>query len=70
MALQGRFDRAVKAYSEALRLSPQLASAHCNLGAVLAELGRRDEALAHLKQALSIDPENKDAQERLRRLYP
>ena len=42
----------------ALELKPVYAQAHCNLGRVLLEAGRLDEAIAHLQKALEIQPDN------------
>ena len=35
--------------------------AECNLGAALLEAGRRDEAMAHFRRALDIDPDYREA---------
>lgn len=41
-----------------MELKPNDATAHCNLGSLLAGQGQFDEALAEFQQALSIDPYN------------
>ncbi|MCX8092454.1 MAG: tetratricopeptide repeat protein, partial [Verrucomicrobiae bacterium] len=56
--LHGRGDTArAKAHFEAaLRIKPDHALAHSNLGIVLAEEGRLEDAIAHFKEALRIKP--------------
>ena len=44
---------------------PDLAEAHYNLGVALAELQRFPEAIAELKEAVSLDPESVDARVQL-----
>jgi len=53
---QGKLDEAVQHLDEALRIKPDLADAHCELGQALAKLGRLDEAVQHLTEALSLRP--------------
>lgn len=47
---------AVAAYESALALDPHFADAHCNLGTVHYNQGRRREALACFRRALEIAP--------------
>jgi len=42
--------------------------AHCNLARMLAQQGRRDEAVAHLKEALRLRPGCEQARKQLREL--
>ena len=49
---------AADAFGHAARLLPGFASAAANLGAVLGELDRPDEAMAAFAQALTVDPDN------------
>ncbi|HMP83821.1 MAG TPA: tetratricopeptide repeat protein, partial [Verrucomicrobiota bacterium] len=44
------------------------AAAHCNLGNVLADLGRREEAIAELREAVRLQPDMAQPRERLRQL--
>ena len=44
------------AYSRALSLDPNLAYAHYNLGAVLDEMGKYDDAIEEYRIALTLDP--------------
>lgn len=48
--------KALAAYDEAIRLSPDFAKAHNNRGSVLHMLGRLDDALASYKEAQRLDP--------------
>jgi tetratricopeptide (TPR) repeat protein len=41
-----------------VRLKPDFAEAHNNLGNALARVGKLDEAIGHYEQALRIKPEN------------
>src|SRR5262249_5087763 len=47
---KGQLDEAVAEYRQAIRLKPDYAEAHCNLGIVLRQQGRFDEALACLRR--------------------
>jgi tetratricopeptide (TPR) repeat protein len=52
---------AVQALSRATELAADDAEAHANLGAALAERGRREEAMMSLRRALEIQPQNLQA---------
>jgi Flp pilus assembly protein TadD len=41
----------------ALRLKPDYAAAHSNLGLALGRLGRKQEAIAHFQEALRLKPD-------------
>ncbi len=47
---------AEQSYREALRINPRLASARQGLGLLLSSMGRHEEAIGELKQALHYDP--------------
>jgi tetratricopeptide (TPR) repeat protein len=49
---------AIAAYEAALKLEPENAGAHSNLGAALVRLGRYDQAITHYRKAIAIDPSN------------
>ena len=51
-----RFDDAVRTYRKALVLKPDNASAHCNLGYMLMQQGRVDEAIKEFMQTIETDP--------------
>ena len=46
LATQGKLDQAMAQYTEALRLKPDYAEAHNNLGLALAAQGKLDQAVA------------------------
>ena len=48
---------AVFYFSEALRINPKFANAHCNLGLVLNDLEDYQPAIRHFKIALEINPD-------------
>ncbi len=54
--LLGHIDEAVTHYREALRLRPNDAEAHDNLGSALQKQGSDEEAAAHHRQALALNP--------------
>lgn len=55
------YAEAAEAYACALALDPDLADAHCNLGAVRFNQDRRDAARACFERALEIDREHPEA---------
>jgi protein O-mannosyl-transferase len=62
-----RAAEAVACYEQVLRIEPG-ADVHYDLGVALAELGRRDEAVAHLRTALALAPDLPRAHYQLARL--
>jgi predicted O-linked N-acetylglucosamine transferase (SPINDLY family) len=54
---QKRFVEAEVSFHEAMRLCPQYAELHYNLGLALAGQGKSDEAIACYEEALRIDPD-------------
>jgi protein O-GlcNAc transferase len=52
----GRFEQAAAAYQDALRLRPDFAPVHANLGHLFLSMGRTDDALAACRKALQIQP--------------
>ncbi|MBV8230192.1 MAG: glycosyltransferase family protein [Planctomycetaceae bacterium] len=59
--LQGRFTEAEACYREALRLRPDEAETHNNLGAALADQGLLEAAIMSYREALRLLPEYADA---------
>ena len=57
----GELERAIRCYSEVLRLDPNAAEAHNNIGINLLRLGRPDEAERHLRAALGAERRNPEA---------
>ncbi len=53
------YSSATTYYTRAIRLKPDLAAAHANLGASLQALGQNDEALKAFRKATELDPSNK-----------
>ena len=49
----GKLDEAVAAYRQAIRIKPDYAEAHSNLGNALKERGNLDEAVAAYRQAIA-----------------
>ena len=49
-------ERAIEAYERAIELDPDFADAHCNLGAVSYNLGRRPTARRSFERALELEP--------------
>ena len=62
----GKLDEAIAEYREAIRLQPELAAAHVNLGAILCDqLGKPDEAEIEFREAIRLQPELAEAYENL-----
>lgn len=55
----GRFQEALAAFEEIIKLAPNDANAYQNRGNVLYRIGRIDEASTAFKQAASLDPRRK-----------
>jgi tetratricopeptide (TPR) repeat protein len=53
---QGAFKEAADEYRALLRIAPNYAEAHANLGAVLSRLGQLDDATKSYETALRLDP--------------
>ena len=53
----GHLDRTAQHFAETVRVQPDSAAAHYNLGNALFRQGRHVEAVASLRKALAIDPE-------------
>src|SRR5512135_619007 len=56
---------AAACFQRALRLKPDHASAHYELGTVLAQQGKLDEAIANFQQALRLKPDHAEAHNNL-----
>jgi Tfp pilus assembly protein PilF len=53
-AARGELAKAVELYRRALEVKPGFAEVHERLGELLAQQGRRDEAIPHLEEALRL----------------
>jgi serine/threonine protein kinase/tetratricopeptide (TPR) repeat protein len=69
MSIQDLVLKAVEMEERALAIDPDLSDAHMWLGSALLNLGRVDEAIASIRQALRLDPENGQAYQGLARAY-
>jgi tetratricopeptide (TPR) repeat protein len=69
MNLKDMLLKAVETEQRALTIDPDLADAHMWLGTALLNLGRVDDAIASIKQAIKLDPENGQAHQGLARAY-
>jgi tetratricopeptide (TPR) repeat protein len=59
------YRQAIRTYREAIRLLPDTALAHADLGALLAEKGDADGAIAEYREAIRLDPGNFSAHNNL-----
>jgi serine/threonine protein kinase/Tfp pilus assembly protein PilF len=58
LSLKEMVERAVESERRALALDPDFAEAHMWLGAALLQQGRTDDAIAEMREALRLDPQN------------
>ena len=65
LANQGKFAEAIAEYTAALRINPDYAEAHNNLGNALASQGKFAEAIAEYTAALRINPDYAEAHNNL-----
>ena len=54
---QGKLDEAIAEYRQAIRLIPDFAEAHNDLGIALKEQGKPDESIAEYRQAIRLKPD-------------
>jgi len=65
LEIPGRMPDALSEYQRALRIYPNYADAHNNLGAILLESGHTTEAVAEYRAAVRLDPDYPDAHSNL-----
>ena len=65
LEIPGRMPDAIQEYQTALRIYPNYAEAHNNLGALLLQSGRTTEAVAEYQAAVRLDPNYPDAHSNL-----
>ena len=63
------FDQAILCYQEAIKLKPDFAAAHNNLGICLYEVGRPEEAHVSYKRAIALQPDYADAHNNIGNIY-
>jgi Flp pilus assembly protein TadD len=68
LAFTGQFAESAQQFEEVVKLRPNDADAEARLGSVLAALKDYNTAEAHLRRALSLDPNNQVAKDNLRLL--
>jgi Flp pilus assembly protein TadD len=64
----GRVGEAIGHFEQALRIKPDYAEVHYDLGSALEQTGRLREAIGHYQQALRIKPDLTAARTALARL--
>jgi hypothetical protein len=64
---QDRLEESIGYFEQALKINPNYAPAHNNLGIVLARLGRLDQAIQHFKEAIRIRSDNPSYRQNLSR---
>ncbi len=65
LEIPGRMPDAISEYENAVRIYPNYAEAHNNLGAILLQSGRTTEAVAEYRAAVRLDPDYPDAHSNL-----
>jgi tetratricopeptide (TPR) repeat protein len=65
LAAEGKLPAAAGKLAEALRLRPEFAEAHYNLGNIVASQGKQGEAIAHFSEAVRIRPDYAEAHNNL-----
>ena len=58
LAEQGKFNGAIAAFNQAIKIYPTFENAHNNLGLALSSQNQFAQAVAAFKQALAINPQN------------
>jgi tetratricopeptide (TPR) repeat protein len=59
--VQGRYNEAIAELSEAVRLNPNYADAHNDLGVALQQLGDRSQAMVQFRAAIRLQPDHPQA---------
>jgi eukaryotic-like serine/threonine-protein kinase len=69
LSLKDLVEKAVDIERRALALDPKLVDAHMWMGSALLGLGRTDEAIRSIQEALKLEPDNGQAHQALARAY-
>ena len=56
LVMQGRIEEAVKPFDAMLKLKPDYADGHLQMGCLLRDLGHHDAAIRHLRRAFELSP--------------
>jgi tetratricopeptide (TPR) repeat protein len=57
----GKIEEAIAHYEQALRIKPDFAETHYNLGLALSRIGKIQDAIGHYEQALRLKPDYAEA---------
>ena len=63
--LLGHPDQAILCYQEAIKLKPDFADAHNNLGVIFYDSNKINEAIIYYQEAINVDPDFADAHNNL-----
>jgi tetratricopeptide (TPR) repeat protein len=66
--IEHSYDKAISQYKEAIAKNPNLVKPHFNLGLTYFYLQRQDEAYQEFQKVLKLDPENKKAEDYIRKI--
>ncbi|MGK7941305.1 MAG: tetratricopeptide repeat protein [Crocosphaera sp.] len=55
---QGKYEKALAEYNQAIQLNPQYFEAYCNRGVIYYEQGKYEKALADCNQAIQLNPKD------------
>ena len=69
LSLTDLVEQAIEIERRALSIDPDLADAHTWLGAALLNLGRTDDAMAAMREAIRLEPDNGQSHQALARAY-
>jgi non-specific serine/threonine protein kinase len=69
LSIPGMLSQAMEMEQRALSIDPELADAHVWLGTALLGLGDTDKAIAEIREALRLEPDNGQAHQALARAY-
>jgi DNA-binding winged helix-turn-helix (wHTH) protein/TolB-like protein len=55
-----QYEEAIKQYQRALELNPRMARAHVSIGMTYVQMGKHEEAIAEIKQAISLQEDTRN----------
>ena len=58
LVAEGKNEEAISHYKMAIKLNPDYANAHNNLGNALVAEGKNEEAISHYKMAIKLNPDS------------